>query len=201
MKVIAINGSPRPKGNTEVLLNLMLDIFRAENWESEYFRIGAKPMQGCLACMKCFANKNMRCMNDKDDFNDIATKCFAADVILLGSPVYFTSMTAELKAFTDRLGLVGIANDRALSGKIGGAVVAARRGGATHVFDSLNHVFQISRMIIPGSTYWNFAIGLNPGEVENDAEGLHNIQDLAQTILWLSNAIKSYGKPFPLESK
>lgn len=199
MYALAINGSPRRGGNTEILLNSMLESFKKENWDTDCISVGGLPMQGCQACMQCFTTKDRKCCNNEDTFNAIAAECFKADVLLLGSPVYFTGMTAELKAFTDRLGIVAIANDRLLAGKIGAAVVAVRRGGATHVFDALNHVFQISRMIVPGSTYWNFAFGQNPGEVLEDQEGMTNMRDLAQTILWLSGAIASYDRPFPVQ--
>lgn len=51
-----------------------------------------------------------------------------ADAIVLGSPTYFADVTADMKALLDRAGFVGLANDNALRGKIGAAVVANRRG-------------------------------------------------------------------------
>ena len=59
--------------------------------------------------------------------------------------------------------MMGIANGRFLKRKVGAAVVAVRRGGAIHVFDSINHRFLISEMIIPGSSYWNMGIGPEKG--------------------------------------
>ncbi len=69
--------------------------------------------------------------------------------------------------------------------KIGAAVVAVRRAGALPTFDALNHFFLISQMIVPGSSYWNLGIGLNPGDVETDDEGTKTMQALGQNMAWL----------------
>ena len=108
-----------------------------------------------------------------------------ADAILLGSPTYFADMTADMKAFIDRVGFVARANGNLFARKIGAAVVAQRRGGAVNVQDSINHLFLMSRMIVPGSTYWNFGVGRDPGEVANDQEAMDNMRDLGETIVWL----------------
>jgi multimeric flavodoxin WrbA len=64
--------------------------------------------------------------------------------------------------------------------KVGAAVVAAaRRAGAIHTFDTLNHFFLISQMIVPGSSYWNLGMGLAPGDVKKDKEGLTTMKTLA----------------------
>jgi multimeric flavodoxin WrbA len=95
-----------------------------------------------------------------------------------------------MKALIDRAGFVAIANGRVFRRKIGAAVVAVRRGGGTHAFDTMNHLFQISAMIIPGSLYWNLGYGRDKGEVNNDEEGLRNMTDLGQTIAWLGQSIQ-----------
>ncbi|HKZ17497.1 MAG TPA: flavodoxin family protein, partial [Geobacteraceae bacterium] len=79
------------------------------------------------------------------------------------------------------------------------AVVAVRRGGATHVFDTINHMFLISSMIVPGSLYWNLGMGLDKGEVLDDDEAMRNMTHLGQTIAWLGEAIASVSdaSPFP----
>ena len=105
-----------------------------------------------------------------------------ADAIILGSPTYFAAVSADLKALIERAGYVAYANSHAFSGKIGAAVVAVRRGGATHAYDTINHMFQMSRMIIPCSTYWNMGFGLNKGEVLKDEEGLANMRHLGKSI-------------------
>jgi len=199
MKALAINGSPRPGGNTEILLKKVLEPLEAAGWDTEVLRIGGKPVRGCLACMKCVEKQNGRCAIESDAMNDYIEKMFAADAIILGSPTYFAEVTTELKALIDRAGFVALANGGAFSGKIGAAVVAVRRGGATHVFNTINNLFLISSMIVPGSIYWNLGVGCEQGEVLGDDEAMRNMNHLGQTIAWLGTAITSVSEttPFP----
>ena len=199
MKAIAINGSPRPGGNTEIMLKKVLEPLTAAGWSTEYRQIGGKPVRGCTACFKCVEKKNGRCVIEGDVVNEYLELMYAADAIILGSPTYFADVTAELKALIDRAGFVALANGGAFSGKIGAAVVAVRRGGATHVFDTINHLFLISSMIIPGSLYWNLGIGLDKGDVLGDDEAMKNMSHLGQTIAWFGTAMASVSEasPFP----
>ncbi len=197
MKAIAINGSPRPSGNTEIMLKKVLEPLEAAGWSTEYRQIGGKPVRGCIACMKCVEKRNGRCIIEDDFVNDCLEQMYAADAIILGSPTYFADVTSELKALIDRAGFVALANGGAFSGKIGAAVVAVRRGGATHVFDTINHMFLISSMIVPGSLYWNLGMGLDKGEVLDDDEAMRNMTHLGQTIAWLGTAIASVSDTFP----
>ena len=108
-----------------------------------------------------------------------------ADGIILASPTYFADITPELKALIDRAGLVAGANDNFLVRKVGAAVVAVRRGGAIHAFDSINHFFLIRQMIIPGSCYWNVGIGREKGEIEKDDEGIRTMAVLGENMAWV----------------
>jgi len=190
MKVIAINGSPRKGGNTETMLRKVLEPIAEAGIGTELIQIGGKQIRGCVACYQCRKNKNARCANDTDVVNEIIAKMIEADAIILGSPTYFADMTSEMKALIDRTGFVVRANDNLFSRKIGAAVAVHRRGGATNVMDSINHMFLMSRMIVPGSTYWNFGVGMQPGEVEQDKEALENMQDLGTTIAWLIKKLR-----------
>lgn len=197
MKAIGINGSPRKDGNTETLLTRVLGVLESAGWETELIQVGARNIRGCIACYKCFKNKDLRCSVKDDIFNDCMEKLLAADAMILGSPTYFTDVSAELKALIDRAGLVAFANDRAFLGKIGAAVVAVRRGGGTHVFDTINHMFLMSGMIVPGSTYWNLGMGFEKGDVLKDEEGMINMQYLGATIDWLGRTLKPHMESFP----
>jgi multimeric flavodoxin WrbA len=198
MKAIAINGSPRRGGNTEIMLKKVLEPLEAAGWSTKYLRIGGKPARGCIACFKCFEKQNQRCSVEKDDMNDYLEQIYAADAVILGSPTYFADVTPELKALIDRAGFVALANGGLLRGKIGAAVVAVRRGGATHVFDTINHMFLISSMIVPGSIYWNLGMGGDKGEVLGDDEAMRNMRHLGQSIAWLGKAIASVPDAFPI---
>jgi multimeric flavodoxin WrbA len=199
MKAIAINGSPRKGGNTEILLKKALAPLTAAGWETQLVQVGGKPIRGCQACYACFKKKNSRCSQKDEFFDSCFEKIVAADAIILGSPTYFTDVSAEMKALLDRTGLVAIANGGLLRGKIGAAVVALRRGGGTHAFDTMNHMFLMSGVIVPGSVYWNLGFGREKGEVAKDDEALRNMTDLGQTIAWLGAAIHRAGNRPPTD--
>ena len=114
-----------------------------------------------------------------------------ADGIILGSPTYFANVSTEMKALIDRAGMVSRANSDMLARKVGAAVVAARRAGAIHVFNSINHFLFIGQMIVPGSSYWNLAMGRQKGEVEKDDEGIKTMKDLGRNMAWLLEKINS----------
>ena len=192
MKAVAINGRPRKGGNTEILLNKALAPLAAAGWETEFVQLGGASIRGCQACYQCFKKKNFRCSQKDDFFSPCFEKMVAADAIILGSPTYFTDVSAEMKALLDRAGLVALANGGLFRGKIGAAVVAVRRGGGTHAFDTMNHMFLMSGAIVPGSTYWNLGFGLDKGDVSRDDEASRNMNDLGQTIAWLGAAIHQH---------
>ena len=177
MNVVAFNGSPHKDGNTSILLNQALSELEKEGIETEMVHLKG-PLRGCIACFKCHENKNRKCAFDSDMINSCIEKMAMADGILLGPPTYFSDLTPELKALIDRSGFVAKANGDLFKRKAGAAVVAVRRVGAIHVFDSINHFFLISQMIIPGSSYWNIGVGLGVGDVKKDKECLRTMMYL-----------------------
>jgi multimeric flavodoxin WrbA len=191
MKVIAFNGSPRKEANTFALLNLVLDEIKKEGIETEIYSLAGKSIQGCIACYQCMKNKNGKCAVEKDIANECIAKMREADGILLGSPTYFSDVTAGMKALIERAGLVARANDYFLKRKVGAGVVAVRRAGAIPAFNTLNLFLIYNQMILPGSSYWHMAIGRDPGEVKNDAEGVQTMKTLGQNISWLLKKLNS----------
>lgn len=202
MIALAICGSPRKNGNTATMLQAVLAPLKQAGWETELFELAGKNITGCRSCGTCIRKRNMECAIKNDVLHkELFPKMLRADAIILGSPTYFAGMTPELKAVIDRAGFVALANGGAFSGKIGAAVAAERRGGAIHVYDSINHFFLISQMLVPGSTYWNMGFGTIPGEVANDDEAMANMNHLANVIAWLGNAVSTCRQPFPKVSK
>jgi multimeric flavodoxin WrbA len=185
MKVIAFNGSPRKKGNTSILLTLVLDELQKEGIETELVQVGGAPIHGCRACFRCRTNQDQRCSLDDDPLNEYLAKMIEADGIILGSPTYHGDITPELKALIDRSGLVSKVNGTLFRRKVGAAVVPVRRAGSVHVIHSIHNLFLMHEMIIPGSSYWNMAVGMDKGEVEQDDEGVHTMRTLGQTMAWL----------------
>lgn len=201
MKVVAINGSPNKEGNTRLLLEKVLEPLAKAGWETEIVQVGGRNIHGCRGCFACMKRQDNRCSSGKDDFNEVFERMLGADAIVLGTPTYFSDVTAEMKALIDRSGFVAMANGCAFAGKLGAAVVAARRGGATHAFDTMNHLFFISQMIVPGSTYWNMGYGLEPGQVAGDAEALRNMEHLGKALDWLGRAVAHSETPYPVRHK
>lgn len=184
MQVIAFNGSPRAAGNTAALLRRLGTKLQEHQVGFEIIHIGGRPVQGCTACFRCFSAKDGTCALTGDDMNAWIARMRAADAIILASPTYFADLTPALKALIDRAGMVGRANQDCYKRKLGAAVVAVRRGGAIHVFDSINHFFTISQMLIVGSSYWNLGVGREPGAVEKDDEGMQTMDDLGENLAW-----------------
>ncbi len=191
MKVVAFNGSPRKDGNTSILINYVLVEIKKEGIETEVYNLRGKKIRGCIACSKCFENKDKRCSVKKDSLNECIEKMLQADGIILGSPTYFTDVTTEIKALIDRAGLVAKANDDMFKRKLGAAVVAVRRAGSVHVFGTINNFFLINQMIIPGSIYWNMGIGLDKGDVEKDEEGIATMKKLGENMAWLLKKVNN----------
>lgn len=184
MKVVGFNGSPRKEGNTFYAIKTVFAELEKEGIETELVQLGTADIRGCRACYKCFETKDKRCIQ-KDDLNLFVEKMIEADGIIIGSPTYFSNVSTEVKALIDRAGLIVRANDHLLKRKVGAAVVAARRAGAINVFSNINLFFGISHMIIPGSSYWNIAIGRNPGDILKDEEGMNTFRDLGENMAWL----------------
>ncbi len=189
MYVVAFNGSGRKDGNTAMMIAEAFKPLQAAGIETEMVQLAGNTIRGCTACYKCVENQDKRCVIGNDIVNDCIEKMIEADGIILASPTYFADVSAELKALIDRSGIVTRVNDNLLARKVGAAIVAVRRGGAIHVYDSINHFFLLSQMIVPGSSYWNIGFGRNIGDVQEDAEGLQTMIDLGENMAWLLGKI------------
>ena len=195
MKVLILNGSPRPNGNTSIAVNELVKIFSEENIETEVVQIGNKDIRGCIACGFCF--KNGKCAFD-DVVNELAAKFEAADGLVLASPVYYASANATLIACLDRL-FYSTHFDKTM--KVGASVVVARRGGCSATFDELNKYFTICGMPVASSQYWNSLHGREKGEAELDAEGLQTMRTLARNMSFLMKSIALGKEKFGLPQK
>lgn len=191
MEVVAFCGSARRKGNTALLLNTVLEPLAEAGAKTELVELAGSEMGGCTACMVCFKEQDGTCAVKKDMLNECVDKMSRADAVILGSPTYFADVSAEMKALIDRSGMVGRANDHLYKRKIGASVVAVRRAGGIHAFDTMNHFFLINQMIIVGSSYWNIGIGRDKGEVAEDQEGMETMKHLGENMAWLLKKIKT----------
>ena len=184
MYVIAFNGSPNKDGNTDRLIRYALDEIEKAGIKTNIIHVGGKPVHGCLGCVKCVENQDRACSITTDIVNSCIKEMIQADGIIIASPTYFADMTAETKALIDRSGFVTRVNGNLLSRKAGAAISVARRAGAVCTVDAIQHFFTINDMITIGSTYWNMALGLAPGDVDADAEGIETMKRLGQNMAW-----------------
>jgi multimeric flavodoxin WrbA len=189
MKVVGINSSPRKESNTALLIGYVFEELQQEGIETELIQIGGRRISGCRACYKCFQNVDRHCSIKTDVVNGCIDKMAEADGIVLGSPTYFSNVNAEMKALIDRSGLVSTANGGMYTHKVGAAVTAVRRAGALPAYDAMNHFFLYSQMFVAGSSYWNLGIGLNPGDVAKDEEGVRTMRNLGRNMAWLLKKI------------
>lgn len=189
MKAIAINGSARAGGNTETLLEKCMAVLADNDIGGEIVQLAEKEITPCKACGACFKSKDNKCVMQDDGFQEIYDRMRDADIILLGSPVYFGSATANITALMDRAGYVGRANGNVFSRKLGGPVTVARRAGQNFTLAQLQYWFMIMDMVVPGSSYWNIGIGRNPGDVNDDTEALETVGHFAENLAWLAKKL------------
>jgi len=185
MKVVALNGSARKDGNTAMLISVVFEELKKEGIETELIQMAGKPVQGCIACYKCFKNLNRRCSVEKDTLNEIIAKMEPAEGILLGSPTYFSDVSSGMRAFIERCGFVARANNYMFKGKVGAAVVAVRRAGGIPAFSSMNLFLHYMQMFMPGASYWSIGVGRDPGDVLKDDEGVQTMKTLGQNMTFL----------------
>lgn len=198
MKILMLNGSPRPNGNTFLALSEIGKQLKEEGIDYEIFQIGGAPIRDCLGCGRCTEN---RCVFTDDSVNEFIAKAKDADGFVFGTPVYYAHPSGRILSFLDRAFYSG---SGAFRFKPGAAVAVARRGGTTASFDCLNKYFGISQMPVVGSTYWNNVHGAAPGEAALDAEGLQTMRNLARNLAWMLKCFeagKKSGIPLPETEK
>lgn len=186
MKVIGINGSPKASGNTRKALDLMGEVFQQAGMEFEVLHIG-KDLHPCTGCFRCA--KTHACTLEDDGLNALYERLIQADGIVFASPVYFASVTSGMRCFMDRIGCIDMNNGRKFRFKVGAPLAVARRAGAVNAVDELVHYLNYAQMLIPGSLYWPLAYGNRPGEVAQDAEGVQTLQVLAQSMVYVIQAM------------
>jgi len=194
MKVLGINCSPRKGGNTELLIKEVFTALEKEDIKTELFQIGGQKVNGCNACMKCKKKADGMCHQNNEVINKCIEKMLKADAIIIGSPVYNADITADAKAFLEVSSYAMGSAGKPLRRKPGAAVIAVRRAGAIHAFNTINNFFLINEMIVPGSSYWNIGIGREKGDVLKDEEGIKTMRVLGENMAWLLKKLKDKSK-------
>lgn len=191
MKVVAFNGSPKKEGNTYHAIKIVTNELEKEGIDTEIIHVGKNSISGCVACNQCGKNQNEGCVLPGDQVNEWIQKMKAADGIILGSPVHYSSIGANMKSFLDRAFYVTSGNKGMLRHKVGAAVVAVRRSGGIPTFDQLNNYLTYSEMLIPTSNYWNVIHGTKPGDVLKDEEGVQVMRVLGKNMAWLLKLVEN----------
>ena len=192
MKVLIINGSPRVKGNSSRLIKEITGVFDSLKVEYEVVQVGNKDIRGCIGCSTC-KTKGEGCVF-KDIVNETSPKLKEADGLIVVSPVYYGSPNGTLISFLDRL---FYSCNFSLKMKVGAAFAVARRAGTTASFDMLNKYFTIAGMPVVSGDYWNNGYGREPGQIEQDKEGLRNARVVAKRMVFLMAAIKDAKEKYP----
>ena len=190
MKAVVVCGSPRAKGNTQMILETACEVLKEKGVDTELVLLHNKFIKPCIACEKCKQLKDRTCSIKDDDFHPVLEKIIEADAFIIGSPVYFGCATSQTTSLLHRTGYVARQNNNFLKGKVGGPVIVARRAGQNFTYAQLVFFFTINEMIVPGSTYWNIAFGRKKGEVIDDEEGMDTIRNFAANVAGLLYKIK-----------
>ncbi len=185
MKVVAVNGSAREGGNTRIMLDHVCAALEKGGIETRIFELAGKAIHGCRVCETC-SGADPECTQYDDDINEVLPELLQADGIILGSPVYFSDVTPEMKALIDRAGRVNrTGGHKLLTRKVASAVAAVRRAGAIRTLDTMTHFFTVNDMVVVGSSYWNVGIAHDKGDMFEDAEGLRTMTRLGENMAWV----------------
>lgn len=182
LKVLLINGSPRPKGNTFTMLSEIAAQLEKNGIASEIVQIGTKPVRGCIACGQCGMKRLGKCVFDDDICNQMIAKMAESDGLIVGSPVYYGTPNGTVLSLLHRM---GYSASSVMQGKPAAGITVCRRGGGTAAFQTLQMPFQMLNMPIVTSQYWNIAYGSGQGEVTQDEEGMQTMRTLADNMAYL----------------
>jgi multimeric flavodoxin WrbA len=181
-RILLFNGSPHREGNTAIALGKVAEVLNVRGIETQMIQLGGTSIKPCMGCRKCIELKNGQCVIQSDAVNGYIEALVEADGMIIGSPVYTSNVTAEVKAFIDRVNFVCKVNDFMLKGKVGAPVIVATKTGANVAYAAIQYMFGISQMIMVGSSYWNVAYGKLPGDILQDGEGIQSFIDLGENI-------------------
>ncbi len=186
MKVIAVNGSHRPKSNTYQALEIVCKALEEQGIETEILQIGPKAIMGCTGCLGCRKNADKTCVHTDDPVNEHAAKIADADGVIFGSPVYYAGVAGDMKSYMDRLFYSASSK---FTRKVTTGLVAVRRSGGVVAADQLLRYFHLSGMVIAPSCYWNVIHGEQAGDIHEDIEGVDILRAVGQNMAWMLKMI------------
>lgn len=176
MRVLCISGSPRVNGNTDYLLHALLSAL-----PGQFIRLIDYRIEHCKACWKC--RDQRQCVLEDDMTKTVIPLLLESDAIILGSPVFFNNVTADMKAFMDRTWCIR----GKLRDKIAGAVVVGRRYGLEAAVTAMNAFFLKHDMVVANRGVTGIAF--ERSEVSEDTEADAAIKALAERIADLTSGV------------
>ena len=197
-KVLMVNGSPRPDGNTFCALTEIETQLQKLGVETEIIQIGRKPVRMCINCGGCHQNGAKGCVFDDDVCEEITQKMAQADALIVGTPVYYGQPNGGVLSLMQRL---FFSAGHLVQNKPAAAVAVCRRGGATATLQTMNMMFEMMNMPVVTSRYWNIAYGAGKGEVKLDKEGMQTMRTLARNMAWLLEKIHAGGPIAPVRDE
>lgn len=193
-KVLLVNGSPRPDGNTFCCLKEIEAQLQKHGVASEIVQIGRQPVRMCINCGGCRQNGGAGCVFDDDLCAVITEKMKAADALIVGTPVYYGQPNGGILSLMQRL---FFSAGHLVKDKPAAALAVCRRGGATATLQTMNMMFEMMSMPVVTSQYWNIAYGAGKGEVKLDTEGMQTMRTLATNMAFLLEKIHDGGSTSP----
>ena len=189
MKVVGIAGSLRPGSNTLKYVETAMERFEKAGMETKLISLRGKEIKPCTGCYDCV--KKGYCTIKGDDFDPILAEMRDAEGLILGSPVYLSSVVPQMMALLARATFVAYWNDKFFTGKVGGPITVARRAGHNVAFSQLLLWFFINGVTVPGSTYWNVGMAGAGGarDAEEDEEGLATVVNFSNNMAALMKKI------------
>ncbi len=192
MKVVGICGSPRPEGNTAFLIKEALNVIKKEGIDVEYIPLYDKELNPCIACDLCKESGKCEIV---DDVEEILIKMKEADGIIMGSPVYFGGVTAQLKMIMDRSRPLRVGFQ--LKNKVGGAIAVggSRNGGQETTIQQIHNFYLIHSMIVVGDSeptahYGGTGVGRKAEDCKNDSIGIETARNLGKKVAEVIKLIK-----------
>ena len=182
MKVLGISGSHRENSNTLYYVKTALTVLDEKGIETELISLRGTDIKPCNGCYDC--QKIGECSIRGDDFAEIFAKMRSAEGLILGSPVYLSSVVPQMMALLSRATFVSYWNGKFFNGKVGGPITVAQRAGHNFAFSQLLLWFFFNGLIVPGSIYWNVGMAGTRGarDAEKDAIGLEVVRTFSRNL-------------------
>ena len=182
MKVFGVSGSLKAEGNTASAVRRALEVLEEEGAETRFVSLAGKDIHACTGCLKCFSGP---CPFD-DDITSVTDGLQWADGVIIGSPVYFGSVSGSLKVAMDRCLSMGAGKrTELLAGKVGAAIACAgfRNGGQELTIQCI-HQFLLNwnMMVVSDGPPYSHQGATIAGFAAQDDLGMSTVDSLARNL-------------------